>query len=185
MPKSERPTLPKTVVDSLPLALQMLQNIEQLSATIDDLTAQADQRKNTDAITMARVFVVLHRLNDKMEALHRGSDTLGKWGKLFDHYKKVVIPETLEAAGVPHVALAEGFRVGISAQKFVSIPKDQRDHAYQWLRENGLGDLITSTVNSSTLSAAIRKLEEDENQTPPEELFSVADIATTSVTATK
>lgn len=176
-------TLPKSIVDALPLSLQVVQNLEQLSASIDDLFQQADSRKNTDAITMARVFVVLHRLNQKIEELTRSSSSLGKWGKLFEQYKKEVLPQVLEAAGVTHVPLAEGFRVGVSAQTFVSIKDKSR--AYQWLRENGLGDLIQSTVNSSTLSAAMRTKVDDDNVDPPEDLFSVATIHSTSVTGTK
>ena len=173
--------LPKSITDVIPEARSLAAHLDALSAEIDALFSQADARK-TDPITVARVFVVLHRLNEKIEGLTRSSSTLGKWGKLYEAYKKEVVPQVLEAAGVPHVALAEGFRVGVSSQTFISV-KD-RDKAFHWLRTHKLGDLITNTVNSSTLSAALRNMMDEDNLDPPDDIFSVATIATASVTAT-
>lgn len=178
-------TLPKVTLAALPSAAKVARQIDALSESVDALFQDADQRKNSDAITMARVMVVLHRLNDKMEELHRSSSTLGKFGKAYETFRKETMPHILEAAGVTHVPLSEGFRVGMSSQVFASIKPGQKTAAYDWLRSNGLGDLITDTVNSSTLSAALRKKIEDDNEEPPADLFGMAIINNTSVTTLK
>lgn len=53
--------------------------------------------------------------------------------------------------------------------------------AYWWLRLNGMGSLITETINASTLSAAARKQMED-GKDLPETYFKVDIVPNTSVT---
>jgi len=135
-------------------------------------------RENGDIVDMARAFVVAHRLQSFIDEAAKA------YNKLFELYKTKYMPEALEAAGVTHVPLSEGFRIGMSARTWASVNKDQRDAAYEWLRNNGLGDLIQPTINASTLSAAAKAMLE-ENRELPEDLFKVAVVPTTSVTATK
>ena len=56
---------------------------------------------------------------------------------------------------------------------FASIIAEKRPQAFQWLRDNGYGDIIQETVNASTLSAFAKTLLETENKELPEEFFRV------------
>lgn len=182
---TDQDTLPRTLVDTLPSSKLVAKLIRQLDVAINDMFAEAEDRVIEDAVTMARVYVVLHRLNDMMNALHRSDSALGNFGKKFDFFKREKIPALMEQSGVTHVPLAEGFRVGASSQLRAAIVSNKRSEAFQWLRENGLADLISSTVNASTLSAAARHMLEEDNRELPPELFNVAMVPTTSVTQTK
>lgn len=54
-----------------------------------------------------------------------------------------------------------------------------------WLRANGLGDLIVTTVNAGTLASAVKEMIREENREPPEDLFNLFFQPTTSVTKGK
>jgi hypothetical protein len=56
-----------------------------------------------------------------------------------------------------------------------------KEAAFEWLRENGLGELITETVNASTLSAQARKMLEDGTELDAD-IFNVSVFPTTSIT---
>jgi hypothetical protein len=73
--------------------------------------------------------------------------------------KEKTIPERFESEDLKTITLDKiGFRFTVSSQLRASIKKDKKAEAYEWLRENGLGDIIQETVNSSTLSALAKDL---------------------------
>lgn len=171
--------LPKSYLDRLPGAVQTSQAISILTAALEKLSKELEGSAKLGAISAAKSFVVLRRLKDKVEQFETAFQTV------FDRYQKEIIPELFEAEGVTSLPLAEGFRVGISNKFYASIKKDQRDAAWKWLRKHGLSELITETVNSSSLSAAIKHEVEENNLEPPEDLFTTAYVPNTSVTVTK
>lgn len=66
----------------------------------------------------------------------------------------------------------ERFRVTRTVSIRASILGETKDEAFEWLRNNELGDLIKPTVNASSLSAAAKEQIEN-GQELPEELFRV------------
>jgi hypothetical protein len=121
---------------------------------------------------------VLYRAMKKVES------DLKSLEDLYRKYKELEVPAAFEQDGVTSLPLAEGFRVGTSTTIRASIREGMKQHAYSWLVENGHGDIIAETVNSSTLSATARELREA-NLELPEKWFNVADMPNTSVTQTK
>jgi hypothetical protein len=57
-----------------------------------------------------------------------------------------VIPNLLAEQGLSSLKLADGSSVDIRKSYNCTIKKDQMDLAYNWLRENGLGDIIKNEV---------------------------------------
>lgn len=173
------PTLPKSYLNAMPTALDLGNRLTALTADLAKLEQQLERSAKAGAINAAKSFVVLRRLKDKAE------DFQSQFQSIFDRYQKVVIPELFESEGVTSLPLAEGYRVGISNKFYASIKKDMRDKAWAWLKKHGLKDLITETVNASSLSAAIKYEIENNNLDPPEDLFTTAFVPNTSVTVTK
>lgn len=68
--------------------------------------------------------------------------------------------------------------------KWTSAKYLGKEAGYWWLRCNDLGDIITETVNASTLSAVARK-RLDDGFDMPEEHFNVAILPSTSITKVK
>ncbi len=175
-------TLPATIANALPSAMQAMKHMAAFEQVVPFIAKDLEKAKNGGAIHLARAFVALHRMEKRIdEAL---KPLFGK-DQLFERYKTHEIPALFEAEGITNVPLAEGYRVGISSRFLASIRPDQRDAAYDWLRANGLADIIQPTVNAGTLSAALKKELEDNNKEAPGDLFNVALVPNTSVTTTE
>ena len=68
-----------------------------------------------------------------------------------------MVPEIMEGLGITSANIPGVGKIGIRDNLFASVPKELKQEMQDWLRANGYGDLIQGTVNSSTLSAQVRK----------------------------
>lgn len=186
MAKPTKEVLPASIVNTLPSAKDVMAHMAQINKLLPHLEKEMAKALKGGAITTARAYVALHRLEERIDEVLKPlfSEKKDAPGLLY-RYKTDLIPKAFEQDGVTNVPLAEGYRVGISSRFLASIKPDQKEAAYDWLRGHGLGDIITATVNAQTLSSALRKEMEDKNVEAPDELFNVAMVPTTSVTATK
>lgn len=82
--------------------------------------------------------------------------------------------QAMDDSGLTTISTKAGYRVTQSQRLFASIKADSKTEAQQWLHINGLGELITTTVNAHTLSSAFKSMIEDENKEPPEDYFNYA-----------
>lgn len=151
---------------------------ETLINCLTELTTDVAETESQGVVEFTRAFVTLRQIKDLIE------ESLKPFDKFYEEVKGIKLPAAFEAHGVPTVTLEEGYRVTVAYNVRASVKGGQRDAAYQWLRDNGLGDIITDTVNASTLSALARSMAE-ENKELDTELFTVAILPTTSVTKTK
>ena len=62
-----------------------------------------------------------------------------------------VIPELLAEQGLQEIKLADGSKVSVKKEFRATLPKDEirREAAYQWLRDQNLGDIIKNNVTVS------------------------------------
>lgn len=176
--KAPPPPLPKSLVQALPVAGEIVKLATGIEALIPKLRKQMDASKQRGAIDLARAFTVLHRLVSVVDA------KLKPMTLLFEHYKVLVCPAVFEDAGVTHIPLDAGYRVTISYTLRASVNgDDNRLAAYSWLKKHH-PDTVIETVNSSTLSKLARELLENDNRELPEKLFKVVNVPGTSVTRT-
>lgn len=174
-PVRKEPAAPVPVLLSGP---QLLGGIGAIDQRVFDLERELTEAADSDIVDFTRAFVALRDIRDRLDNVNK------RVSKLYEDWKTTKVPGKYEQAGVPHINLDEGFRVGVSHRVFASIKKDQKEAAYQWLREHQLADLVTETVNSSTLSAVAKSMAEENLELDPE-LFSVAVVPNTSVVKTK
>lgn len=178
MPEAKTP-LPATIVAALPSSAKFAKQLDALYKALSaEIVPELAEARKVGAVQLARAFVAFHRLNDKLDAVGKAFEAT------FAQLKGEIVPAAFEAEGLPNVPLSEGFRVGIAHNFRASIREGMRDQAFHWLRANGLGDLITTTVNASTLSAAAKHRVEVDNKDMPDELFNTAIMLNTSVTTT-
>lgn len=112
--------------------------------------------------------VVMARLQDLNEA----ADGVKKHiGKVYDWSRMVLVPAHMEAEGLDGMRVRGIGRVSLEADLSASMP-DKRA-GYAWLEEHGFGDLITETVNASSLKAVLRRLLRDGAEVP-EDIFRVS-----------
>lgn len=178
-------SMPRSLVAALPTATVIMHHVRIIADLKKKLAGEMAAAKKSGPVTLARAYVVLYKMSELTQDLLSISDSGKAFGPLIQQCKTTDIPETFEQAGVPHVTLDEGYRVGVSETFRASIMSDKKLEAYAWLRANGLPDLISETVNASTLSAALKKEVEEKNVEPPVDLFKYAFVPNVSVTATK
>lgn len=154
-----------------------------LMNTLAEVKAALDECLGGDPVSgsaavCAEYYRRLRVLKDEAEAVAK------QLSKEVESYGMGVLPETFEREGVTTMNLASGYRVTISEVVRASIPADTKPLAYDWLVNNDLGDLITSTVNASTLSATAKELIKQGRELP-EGLFKVAVLPQVSMTKLK
>lgn len=178
----ENGSLPAVTKAALPTGDKIAAHVRGIVGLLPDLQRDLDAAYKSGSITLARAFVVMHRLNEIMF-----SDEKSPFKPLKQEFAKLKterVPGLFEQEGIDNVPLSEGFTVGTSTTKYASIKPGHKEAAYAWLREKDKGDLIQETINSSTLSAFARELAE-QNFDLPEDIFNVADVNNTSVRKNK
>lgn len=178
-PAKQLTTMPRSIVNALPSSVALAKTQREAIKALDALRYELKKATSGGALTTARAMVAMRRLKDLLE------DTNKDFGVLYEHMKSVAVPDVFDAAGVTNVPLAEGFRVTTSTQLYASIRPGRQKEAMAWLHEHGLGDLISNTVNSSSLSSASRAMLIEHNLEPPSEIFTLAFVENTSVAALK
>lgn len=89
-----------------------------------------------------------------------------------EYLAKNVLPEMMEEAGMTSVNLDGIGRLEIRHDASCSIPPENKDGVYDWMRANGFEELIVGTINSSTFKAQIKKfIREDNAENFPLELI--------------
>ena len=75
----------------------------------------------------------------------------------FDVLRMESIPNKMEVEGIENIKLDGIGRLGLTADLFLSVRGDKKAELYGWLRDNGFGELITDSVNGSTLKAFVKE----------------------------
>lgn len=129
---------------------------------------------------MVDLLVTARLLNDTIEGARKEITK-----QLTNRLEMELIPEKMDDQGITTFTSKSGFRIVVGERFSISIIPEMRAKAYDWLRANNLGDLITETVNAQTLSAQGRKLIQEENKDLPADLFKTNTVPSLSVTAVK
>lgn len=150
----------------------------------------------------ARILADLQRLLDndlkaatELNSACRGYKDLKDAYEWFDRERKAVfakleqmsretIPALLEEAEVSNITLdyGEGLRYRFGKNQRLSASMLDKDAGMAWLRENGGGDLIQPTVNSSALSSFAKEFVATQGKDLPDDVFKVGTLTVTSVT---
>ena len=104
-----------------------------------------DLLDNVEVTTVAQECVKLKQKEDEIAKLE---EQLKNKKAEADDISSRVIPELLAEQGLSEIKLADGSKVSVKQEFRATLPKDEvrRDVAYQWLRDQGLGDIIKNNV---------------------------------------
>ena len=112
------------------------------------LKDSTDLLDNVEVTTVAQECIKLKQKEDEIAVLEEQL----KAKKLeADDISSRVIPELLAEQGLSEIKLADGSKVSVKKEFRATLPKDDlgRESAYQWLRDQGLGDIIKNNVTVS------------------------------------
>jgi len=62
------------------------------------------------------------------------------------HFSQVVIPDMMNAMNLKTMKLKDGSEIEVSNKFFASALAAKRPEAYNWLRENGLGNIVKNEI---------------------------------------
>lgn len=129
--------------------------IEEITKTIEGIgyTFTAEQK---DTLSGKEV-VDIARIQKAVDGALGAADRLKKeLQKCYDFIRYVAAPEAMDKAGIETIRVEGVGTVYLTSDYNISIIKDMKEVAHDWLTENGHEDVIIETVNASTLKSIIK-----------------------------
>ena len=112
--------------------------------TLEDF--ERDQQEiiqKTDIQQLSGYCLELQALEDEISTKEEETKALKEKA---DKIASEIIPNMLAEQGLSSLKLADGSAVEVGKTYSCTVKKDNLDSAYQWLRENGLEDIIKNEV---------------------------------------
>ena len=117
---------------------------------MSDINFEADQREDLnsvgDAKSLSDQVVKLKSLEDQLVEKEK---ELKELKRHIDLVSGEVIPTMMQEMNISTLKLADGSSVEVKPVYGASITAANKEAAYTWLRENGLGDLIKNEITVS------------------------------------
>ena len=113
---------------------------------INDIDFEEDQQQvleKTDIKTLSHYCLMLQNYEDQLINMEKD---MKKIKEQADKIGSEIIPNLLAEQGLASLKLADGSSVDIKKSYNCTIKKDQLESAFEWLRNNGLGDIIKNEV---------------------------------------
>jgi hypothetical protein len=146
--------------------------LNEIAAIINELEKSAPENVLAPAATFYKMMI---DFENEIEAVRL------KAYHVKNRHQMRILPDLFVQSSTTKTSTLNGYTVSMSQDFSVSIPKDAKHGAYQWLENNGLGDIITTTVNSSTLKATLKEWDSQNKPMPPDDLIKVTPIPKYSV----
>lgn len=126
-----------------------------------------------DLAILQQRYKELHELMDKNKS---------NVGVVFDMIRTNVMPLKMDEAGVATITLSGIGRVQLTDDLRVKVL--DKDKQFEWLEQNGNQDLISETVNASSLKALLRRLMR-EGEAIPGDTFEISPFTRASIVKEK
>ena len=115
--------------------------------TIDFEKDQQDAMKKTEGIQSLADQV--QRLETMQQQLEIQEDAIKEKKKQIQHISGEVIPTMMSEMGLAELKLHDGSHLKVSTTYRATITEANKETAFNWLRENGLGDIIKNEISVS------------------------------------
>ena len=89
----------------------------------------------------------VEKLNSLQQRIELQEDNLKSTKKEFERLSGEVIPTMMAEMGLSHLKLMDGSSVDVKPNYSANISIANREKAFNWLRENGLGDIIKNEIS--------------------------------------
>ena len=113
----------------------MSENLQKMF--VEDAPQQVNELEN--ARSLSNYVIQLQKLEDEIKV---EEEKLKQKKEVADRISEQVIPEIMESMKLKTMKLSDGSAIEVKEIYSATIPVDKREGAFNWLRENDLGDLI-------------------------------------------
>ena len=116
----------------------------------DEINFEADQQdiiKNTGGVQSLADQV--ERLEAMQKQLEIQEEAIKEKKKQIQHISGEVIPTMMSEMGLAELKLHDGSHLKVSTSYRATITEANKEAAFNWLRENGLGDIIKNEISVS------------------------------------
>ena len=119
---------------------------------MNNLTEQMEQdqteviKSTTNIKTLSDQVLKLRAMEDQLKIMEEALKTRKKE---IDRVSGEVIPTMLSEMGLSQLKLMDGSSVDVKPFYSATISAQNKDRAYNWLRTNGLGDIIKNDISVS------------------------------------
>ena len=103
-------------------------------------------KSTTNIKTLSDQVLKLRAMEDQLKIME---DALKNKKKEIDRVSGEVIPTMLSEMGLSQLKLMDGSSVDVKPFYSATISAQNKDRAYNWLRTNGLGDIIKNEISVS------------------------------------
>ncbi len=114
---------------------------------IDFEKDQQEVIKKTDNIQSLADQV--ERLEQLQKSIENQEENLKSSKKKLEHLSGEVIPTMMAEMGLSHLKLMDGSSVDVKPNYSANITVANKEAAFNWLRNNGLGDIIKNEISVS------------------------------------
>jgi len=117
---------------------------------MSDINFEKDQEEVLDRTSnITSLADQVKRLRDLEDQVKTDEQALKNKQREVERISGEIIPTLLSEMGLSSIKLADGSAVDVKPYYAASISIKNREAAYNWLRENGLGDIIKNEVSVS------------------------------------
>jgi hypothetical protein len=115
-------------------------NFEQDKKEVLDMSTDNDKKSLSDQV---------EKLKDLEDSIVAKEEELKQLKQQADAISGEVIPTMMQELNISTLKLADGSAVEVKPVYGASISPEKKEEAFEWLRSNGLGDLIKNEVTVS------------------------------------
>ena len=108
---------------------------------------EAESTVTVDTAATKDIAESCNKLLETQKEVQEVEDQLKKLKDTERELSEQTIPNAMQEAGLSMIKLENGVSVDIRPFYAAKIPASEQEEAFNWLRENGAGDLIKNTVS--------------------------------------
>ena len=113
------------------------------------LKQMAEDAGTTSQDNMGKIGAVANDVADTDKEIEKIEEELKKKKDYKRHLSENVLPNLFAEVGLSELKLADGRHLKVTNYYGASIKADKKKAAYDWLRDNGFGDIIKNQVSCS------------------------------------
>lgn len=150
----------------------------------DDNASEFEQQKEA-ARAYCRGKSLMELATRQRELLARKKELKAEAARVnawYDVLRFEGVPTAMEAGGLESAKLEGIGRVTLMGELFIHNPAAKRGDLYDWFRNNKLSDVITETINASTLKSLIGRRIKKGEPLPPPEILKVTMVTKATIT---